>query len=109
MDESNGREPTDIEFLSEKQRTRVAGLSAAEISAIDSVLLSQCDHHFRKVAYVVGTAMSRQLSRIEGVPDIYYAQRVRALVAGGLLESVGNLAYMRYSEVRVPKPRVVGE
>lgn len=109
MDESNGREPTDVECLSEEQRARIAGLSPAEISAIDSALLSQCDHYFRKVAFVVGSAMHRQLNRSEGVPDIFYAQRVRALVESGMLESVGNLAYMRYSEVRVPKLQVVGE
>ena len=36
------------------------------------------------------------------IPDIYYAQRVRRLVAVGELESQGNLEYMRYSEVRLP-------
>ena len=40
--------------------------------------------------------------RIPDVPDIYYAQRVRRLVAVGELESQGNLEYMGYSEVRLP-------
>ena len=40
--------------------------------------------------------------RFPNIPDIYYAQRVRRLVAVGELESQGNLEYMRYSEVRLP-------
>ena len=104
MDDSNGLEPTDIECLSKQQRARIAALSADEISAMDSTLLSQCDNHFRKVAFVVGSAMTRQANRTDGIPDIYYAQRVRVLVESGALESAGNLAYMRYSEVRLARP-----
>jgi hypothetical protein len=40
--------------------------------------------------------------RFPNIPDIYYAQRLRRLVAVGELESQGNLEYMRYSEVRLP-------
>jgi hypothetical protein len=38
--------------------------------------------------------------RAQGIPDVYYAERVRALVDRGLIESVGNLRRMRFSEVR---------
>jgi hypothetical protein len=109
MNESNGREPTDIELLSKQQRAQISALSAAEVSAMDAALLSQCDHRFRKVAFVVGSAMTQQSDRVTGVPDIYYAQRLRALVETGLLEAVGNLAYMRYSEVRLSMPRAIDE
>jgi len=37
------------------------------------------------------------------VPDIFYAERVRNLVAEGKLESQGNLLYMGFSEVRLPR------
>jgi len=37
-----------------------------------------------------------------GLPDLYYAQRVKSLVSRGLLIAEGNLDYMRYSEVRLP-------
>ena len=40
--------------------------------------------------------------RFPNIPDVYYAQRVRRLVAVGELESQGNLEYMGYSEVRLP-------
>jgi hypothetical protein len=41
--------------------------------------------------------------RFENVPDVFYSQRAKALVENGLLESQGNLDFMRYSEVRLPK------
>jgi len=40
--------------------------------------------------------------RVPGLPDLYYANRVRVLVERGLLVAEGNLDYMRYSEVRLP-------
>ena len=40
--------------------------------------------------------------RVPGLPDLYYAQRVRALVERGMLIGEGSLDYTRYSEVRLP-------
>ena len=107
VDESNGRESVDAESLTDEDRARIAALSLEQLAAIDATLLSQCDRHFRKVAYIGGYAMSREHGRAVGVPDVIYAQRVRRLVDQGLLEAVGNLAYMRYSEVRVAPPITV--
>lgn len=73
-----------------------------EVQAIDNALLANCCDRWRKVARVVGTTMMELPNRVEGIPDIYYSQRVRKLVVTGLLESQGNLSYMRYSEVRRP-------
>jgi hypothetical protein len=88
--------------LNAQQALLVAQLTQQELQEMDRVLLEQAAHTFRKVARVVGGAMSALPARIPGIPDVYYAQRVRNLVAQGLLESQGNLAYMRYSEVRLP-------
>ncbi len=41
------------------------------------------------------------MDAFEGVPDIYYSERIRKLVEKGVLEAAGNLHYMRYSEVRL--------
>ncbi len=69
---------------------------------IDKALLANCGQRWRKVAAIVGfTITDENLQRFDGVPDIYYAQRVRAFVESGDLESSGNLDYMRYSEVRL--------
>ena len=42
-----------------------------------------------------------------GIPDLFYAERLRKLVQDGRLESQGNLAYMRLSEVRLPQAKPV--
>lgn len=83
----------------------VRRLSRVRISRIDSALLRQASLQWRKVARVVGAAMLGRTQQERGVPDIYYAKRVRALVRKGLLESQGKLRAMRYSEVRLPAKR----
>jgi len=37
------------------------------------------------------------------LPDVFYGERVKHLVASGRLEAVGNLDRMRHSEVRIPQ------
>jgi Protein of unknown function len=62
----------------------VSKLKAEEIELIDRTLLQQCAPSWRKVARVVGTAMSALREHLPQVPDSYYAQRVARLVASGL-------------------------
>jgi hypothetical protein len=89
--------------LTVDQQQRVDQLSGPEIDAIDEALLEDACDRWRKVARIVGTAVGKLRDRIPDVPDLYYAQRVRHLVAIGRLESQGNLEFMRFSEVRVPR------
>lgn len=90
--------------LTPEQEVVVAKLSPEDLAKIDEGLLSNCCENWRKVAMVVGTTMmSDGPYRFEDVPDVFYSQRVRALVESGLLESQGNLDFMRYSEVRLTK------
>ena len=51
---------------------------------------------------LVGLAMGNPEIRVPGLPDLYYAQRVRELVAKGALVAEGNLSCMGFSEVRLP-------
>jgi len=89
--------------LTEEQKHLVSLLTEDQIREIDEMLLSfVCDTN-RKVARVVGSAMLGLPKRIKGVPDIYYAQRVKMLVKKGKVISEGNLDYMRFSEVRLPE------
>ena len=90
--------PLDVE-----QSLRVSKLTQEDLWEMDRVLLSQAAPAFRKVARIVAGAIGELSARLPDVPDIYYAQRVRNLVAAGQLESQGNLLYMRYSEVRLPQ------
>lgn len=98
MDENEIPDPP----LAEEQATLTSKLSEIEIKRIDNALLSNACQYWRKVARVVGTTMTELPDRIVGIPDVFYSQRVRHLVAEGKLESQGNLDYMRYSEVRLP-------
>ena len=93
-------EPADPP-LSDAQRALVESLSPETILAIDEVLLRNVSTQWRKVARVVGTTMSFPPGRVTGIPDTYYAERIRELVKHGLLDSRGDLMRMRYSEVRL--------
>jgi hypothetical protein len=88
--------------LSAEQAAKVAELSDAQLLSIDKWLMSGATAHWRKVAMLVGFAMTKDPDRVPGIPDLFYGQRVRKLVSDGHLESDGNLAYMSYSEVRLP-------
>lgn len=88
--------------LTRDQLAIVRTLTSEQIAAIDKALLAHCTERWRKVAAVVGFTMTDHLmNTFEGVPDVYYAQRIRKLVEQGVLESAGDLDYMRYSEVRL--------
>ena len=87
--------------LTPEQKELVKSLSNEQLNEIDQALLSNACKYFRKVARVVGTTMNQLPNRIEGIPDIFYAQRIKHLVSQGKLESEGNLNAMRFSEVRI--------
>jgi len=86
---------------SKGELARIHSLSAEQIEQIDRALLAGACDQWRKVARIVGTVMSEESPRLQGVPDSYYSQRIATLVERGLLQSQGDLRRMRYSEVRV--------
>jgi len=88
--------------LNAEQAVRVSRLKQEDLWEIDRVLLAQAAPTWRKVARIVGMTIGQLSERFPNIPDVYYAQRVQRLVAVGELESQGNLAFMRYSEVRLP-------
>ena len=89
--------------LNVEQSLRVSKLTQDDLWDIDRELIAQSARSWRKVARIVGQAIGKLSSRIPGVPDIYYAQRVRHLVEIGKLESQGDLHYMGRSEVRLAR------
>ena len=88
--------------LSAEQARIAASLSPDLVERIDAELLSHARPRSRRVAMVVGLAMNNEAVRVPGLPDLYYSQRIRALVEKGSLVAEGNLGFMRYSEVRLP-------
>jgi len=95
--------PNSDPDLTEKEKDLVATLTSDDLEQIDRHLLSHATPYWRKVALLVGLTMMELPNRVKGIPDIFYAQRVRKLVEDGYLESQGNLKSMRFSEVRLPR------
>ncbi len=89
--------------LNAEEIALVSQLTDAQVAEIDGAIISHATNNWRKVAMIVALTMTKLPSRINGIPDLYYAQRVRKLVEAGKLESDGNLAYMCFSEVRLPQ------
>jgi len=52
-------------------------------------------------ARVVGTTMMNSSPHQQGIPDLFYAQRIQHLVATGQLESQGDLNHIHSSELRL--------
>jgi hypothetical protein len=91
--------------LRAEERARVAELSTAQIQAIDDALMANVSIRWRKVARVVMSAMDalkQEGNLLTGIPDIFYAERVRELMNRGQIEGDGDFSRMGRSEVRLP-------
>lgn len=100
LDATRPEGPPDTELDDEEERT-VAALTDSQIALIDSALLADCAPSWRKVARIVGMALTKGPKDLSEVPAGFLARRVKALVQSGKIESQGNLDYMRFSEVRL--------
>ena len=89
--------------LTPEEQALVAKLSEVDLQTVDATIMASSREQWRKVAMVVATTMHTLEDRYPLLPDLFYAQRLRRLVEQGRLESQGNLLYMRFSEVRLPK------
>ncbi|MFL9938351.1 DUF3658 domain-containing protein [Paraburkholderia graminis] len=92
--------------LTAAQQEAVNRLTEADLHAIDAAIIANIVDNWRKVARVVGTTMNEfaDQSLYPGLGDVFYAQRIRLMVEKGLIEAVGDLKRMGYSEVRLPQP-----
>jgi hypothetical protein len=94
--------------LTVEERARVAALSPAQVQDIDDALMANVSRQWRKVARVVMSAMidlKRDGKRVIGIPDIFYAERIRELMNQGRIEGDGDFSRMGRSEVRLsPTP-----
>lgn len=88
-------------LLDKEEQEAVSLLTRRDLELIDEAILASSAASWRKVARVVSMAMNELNRQFPRVPDGFYAQRVAALVSAGNLQSQGNLAYMRFSEVRL--------
>ncbi len=88
-----------VPVMDHEDRELVSKLTNNEIQLIDKALLSHANNNWRKVAMIVGLTMSETECN-NGIPDLFYAERIRKLVDEGYLESEGDLRFMGHSEVR---------
>jgi len=90
--------------LTPEERDLVGRLTAEEVEIIDQRLLANVSNQWRKVAMVVGLTMMElktKMKKLNGIPDVYYAERVILMVRKGLMELEGDEKRMRFSEVRL--------
>ena len=95
-----GVEPPDS-TLSEEELRRVAALTAREVAHVDDAILRHITGQWRKVAMIVGSAMADP-GLVPGLPDAFFAERLRLLIASRRLEIRGDPSRMRFSEARSP-------
>ena len=89
--------------LSDTQFENISQLTPSEVAKIDNWLLSFALRlQWRKVAFLVMSAMEQLRDEIPSVPDIFYILRVQVLVEEGRLEIDGNMDFWRQTEVRLP-------
>jgi len=76
-------------------------LKTADLERIDASLMSFIPDRYGKVAFVIGQAMLKLKDEYPALPDMFYASRIKHLAATGVIEAVGNLDRIRFSEVRL--------
>ncbi len=97
----------DIDENHDGQMTAAQCIIAASVSQdlitkIDAALLANAHVHATKVAMLIARTMMEPSFRVPNLPDLFYHDRVKALVASGQLVAEGDLEQMRHSEVRLP-------
>jgi hypothetical protein len=90
----------DDGLMSPEQQRRVGRLTPDEIEAIDKSLFDEATHQFKKISRIVGSVMLSE-AHPSGINCIFFADRVRNLVATGKLEYQGHLPAMHLCEVRL--------
>ena len=79
-----------------------ASLSQDLIAKIDAALIANANVDETKIAMLIARTMMEPSLRVPNLPDLFYRDRVKALVASGQLVAEGDLEQMRHSEVRLP-------
>lgn len=95
-------EPQEDRPLDADEQARAAKLTDSDLRVIDECILSHVTHRYQKTARMVALTMMELRDRFPVLPDVFYSGRIKLLAGRGVIESVGNLNRMRFSEVRLP-------
>ncbi|PLX92684.1 MAG: hypothetical protein C0621_08920 [Desulfuromonas sp.] len=87
-------------LLTKEQQARVEKLSKEMLEEIDGVILSNIGPKWAQVAIVVALSMGTIVHKLDGVPAVFYVERIKMMADKGILETRGCLEHMRSSEVR---------
>jgi len=79
---------------------RISTLKQAEIQFIDDTILSCISSTYKKQALVVISTRQKVEHKLPSIPLTYFSLRIQKMVEKGLIISLGNLNYLRYSELR---------
>ena len=93
--------PIATQPISPDEASAFARLSAEEIKGIDEAVLSCILPQWRKLAMIVTRVEDKLKAQYPQFSRGFYAERIRFLADSGMIESQGNLSYMRFSEVRL--------
>jgi hypothetical protein len=77
-------------------------LTVDQLSQVDAALMSLATPKPRKVAGIIGRTLAASPAHIPGLPDYFYLERVRLLVASGALRAVGDDDDLMRCEVFLP-------
>lgn len=88
--------------MTAEEQSAAARLTGADLRIIDDAILASASARWLKVARVVISTADALSNRYPDLSHVFYAERLARLVQEGRLESQGNIAYMRFSEVRTP-------
>lgn len=91
--------PEPVGPLSAEEAVALESMGRVGTAEIDNALLARTTTRWRKVAFIVGTALPELRKRYPKLTERICAYRVRKLVEAGLLESQGSLEYVGFSEV----------
>lgn len=91
----------DLE-LRPAERVAAASLSPEDLRDIDRTILSHAGTRWRKVVMLVSLTMRDLGPRHLDLTDVFYVHRLAGPVAARQLEAMGNISYMRLSEVKLP-------
>lgn len=89
--------------LTDQELNRVSNLTESEIKWIDKTIIACTHKRYLKQARVVIQASEKVEEQLNGIPFTYYSLRIQELVKNNLLESIGDLNIMRFSEIRKVK------
>lgn len=94
--------PEAIPPMSAEEQSAAAKLTDVDLQVIGDAILANASDRWLKVARVVISTVNALNNRYPDLSYVFYVQHLSRLVEDGRLESRGNLAYMRFSEVRIP-------